>query len=148
MLLGAAQAADFEKGLAAFGSGDYSTALREWKPLAEQGYPGAQSNLGFMYDKGLGVTQDYAEAVKWYSKAAAQGHAPAQNNLGTMYDKGLGVIQDNETAHMWFNISSARGDKQGAENRDIIAKRMTPVAIEEAQRRAKRCMKSNYKNCD
>ena len=34
--------------------GDYSTALKEWKPLAEQGYAQAQSNLGVMYEYGKG----------------------------------------------------------------------------------------------
>ena len=29
--------ADLEKGWAAYDRGDYATALREWKPLAEQG---------------------------------------------------------------------------------------------------------------
>ena len=29
--------ADFDKGLAAFQSGDFATALREWTPLAKQG---------------------------------------------------------------------------------------------------------------
>ena len=29
--------ADFQKGLTAYKNGDYATALREWKPLAEQG---------------------------------------------------------------------------------------------------------------
>ena len=29
--------ADFQKGLTAYKSGDFATALREWKPLAEQG---------------------------------------------------------------------------------------------------------------
>ena len=30
-------AQDFEKGVAAHKRGDYATALREWRPLAEQG---------------------------------------------------------------------------------------------------------------
>jgi len=28
--------ADYQKGLAAFESGDYATALKEWEPLADQ----------------------------------------------------------------------------------------------------------------
>ena len=28
---------DFQKGVAAYESGDYATALREWEPLAKQG---------------------------------------------------------------------------------------------------------------
>ena len=31
--------ADFQKGLTAYKSGDYATALREWTPLAKQGMP-------------------------------------------------------------------------------------------------------------
>ena len=58
-------AQDFQKGFAAYQSGDYVTALQEWRPLAEQGDVDAQYGLGVMYDIGNGVLQDYAEAVKW-----------------------------------------------------------------------------------
>ena len=56
---------------------DYATALREFEPLAKQGHARAQTNLGWMYDKGLGVPQNYETAVKWYTLAAEQGYAPA-----------------------------------------------------------------------
>ncbi len=56
----------FDEGMAAYKRGDYATALREWRPLAEQGHNGAQNNLGLMYDNSRGVPQDYAEAAKWY----------------------------------------------------------------------------------
>ena len=56
----------FQKGLDAVQRGDYTTALREWKPLAEHGNADAQFNLGVMYDDGEGVPQDYKTAVKWY----------------------------------------------------------------------------------
>jgi TPR repeat protein len=58
MLLSAAHAADFWKGIDAANRGDYATALQEWKPLAEQGHASAQYNLGVMYANGYGVTQD------------------------------------------------------------------------------------------
>ena len=70
--------ADFDEGFAAYDRGDYATALREWKPLAEHGLAEAQHNLGVMYSKGQGVPQDDAEAVKWYRLAAEQGYARAQ----------------------------------------------------------------------
>ena len=88
------QSADFDKGLDAYDRGDYATALREFKPLAEQGDAYAQYNLGVMYDKGQGVPKDYKTAVKWYTLAAEQGDADAQNNLGLMYDEGKGVPQN------------------------------------------------------
>ena len=61
-----AMAGDFEKGMEAYERDDYAAALAEWKPLAEQGFAGAQFGLGVMYANGLGVPQDYAEAVRWY----------------------------------------------------------------------------------
>ena len=57
-------AADYQAGFYAYDRGDYATALKEWRPLAEQGHAKAQYNLGIMYDDGEGVAQDYAEAVK------------------------------------------------------------------------------------
>lgn len=38
-LFGSPAFADYQKGLDAAKSGDYATALKEWKPLAEQGMP-------------------------------------------------------------------------------------------------------------
>ncbi len=45
-------AQNFDKGSEAYARGDYATALREWRPLAEQGHASAQSNLGVIYDQG------------------------------------------------------------------------------------------------
>ena len=39
------------KGLEAAQSGDFATALKEWKPLAERGDADAQNNLGEIYRK-------------------------------------------------------------------------------------------------
>ena len=47
--------ADFDDGVAAYNRGDHATALRELRPLAEQGNAVAQHNLGFMYEYGRGV---------------------------------------------------------------------------------------------
>jgi len=83
-----AHAGPLEDVQAAFARGDYATALKFWRPLAEQGNATTQSNLGFMYSEGLGVPQDYDEAVKWLRMATEQGDADAQFNLGVMYRDG------------------------------------------------------------
>jgi len=67
------------------------TRSKTTRAMAEQGYAGAQYDLGQMYAEGQGVPQDDAEAVTWYRRAAEQGYAPAQGNLGVMYDNGRGV---------------------------------------------------------
>jgi uncharacterized protein len=142
-----AQAEDIGIGLAAYQTGDFATALKEWQPLAKQGNASAQKNLGFMYKNGKGVAQDYAEAVKWYRLAAEQGYANAQANLGIMYEYGRGVLQDNILSHMWYNIASANGYKKSSEWRDGVAAKMTAADVSKAQAMAKECMSSGYKNC-
>ena len=86
--------------------------------------------------------------MKWYRKAAEQGYADAQSNLGVMYYSGNGVLQDTIAAHMWLNIAAANGNKKAAKNRDIVAGKLSSSGVEEAQKRAKRCMSSGYKDCD
>ena len=144
---GTSWGADFQKGLAAAQSGDFATALREWRPLAEDGHADAQYGLGVMYHKGQGVLQDYKTAVRWYTLAAEQGDADAQYNLGGMFYKGQGVIQDDVYAHMWFNIAAASGDKEASKNRDIVAKELTPTQIEKAEKLARQCVAKKYKGC-
>ena len=41
--------------------GDYATAMRELRPLAEQGFASAQFNLGQLYANGQGVPKDDAQ---------------------------------------------------------------------------------------
>ena len=101
-----------------------------------------------MYENGYNVPQDYSEALKWYRLAADQGLAEAQFNLGQVYADGHGVLQDYIQAHMWFNIACANGLLSSESDRDRIAAMMSPTDVSEAQRRAKACMASDYKNCD
>ncbi len=101
---GTSWGADYGKGYAAYDSGDFATALREWRPLAEKGDYRAQYNLGGMYVNGLGVPQDYKTAVKWYTLAAEQGDASAQHSLGSMYRYGEGVLHDYKTALTWLSL--------------------------------------------
>ena len=100
---------DFQKGYDAYGKGDYATALKEWKPLAEQKYVDAQYHLGLMYYNGEGVQQDYTNAEKWWNLAAEQGDVNAQFNLGAMYAEGLGVPQDYKIAVKWYRLAAEQG---------------------------------------
>ena len=101
-------AQDFE-GLTTALFGDFETALREWRPLAEQGDAAAQYRLGLLYAFGRGVPQDYAEAVKWYRLAAEQGNANAQIALAQSYRIGEGVFQDYAEAVKWFRLAAEQG---------------------------------------
>ena len=125
--------------------GDFAAELKITRPLATKGEAWAQSNLGGMYVNGEGVLQDYAEAVKWFKLAAAQGSEMAQYNLGRMYAIGQGVPIDYVRAHMWFNLVAVKG--AGGKNRDILAKKMTPQQIAEAQKLARECQARDFKGC-
>jgi TPR repeat protein len=102
--------ADFQAGMDANNRGDYAIALREWRPLAEQGEALAQYNLGVLYRKGRGVPQDDVQARQWYEKAAAQGQAKAQYNLGTLYFNGEGVPKDYQQSLRWFRLAADQGE--------------------------------------
>ncbi len=75
---------DLEAGKFAYGEGDYATALKELKPLAEQGDAEAQALLGMMYNLGRGVPLDIGQAMKWYQASADQGNAEGECHLGTI----------------------------------------------------------------
>jgi TPR repeat protein len=60
-----------------------------------------------------------------------------------MYSNGQGVIQDDVMAHMYFNIAAASGDKDAAKNRGIMAKKMTPSQLAEAQTLAREWMRNH-----
>jgi hypothetical protein len=78
----------------AYDRADLQSALRIWLQAAEAGDPEAQTNVGEIYERGLGVEPDYAAAAMWYQKAADKNYARALFNLGTLYEQGLGVPKD------------------------------------------------------
>ncbi len=78
-LAGTAVAGPFEDAVSAHERGDYATALRGFRVLAEQDDARAQYNLGHMYYWSEGVPQDYVLAHKWLNLAAAQGDTTGGN---------------------------------------------------------------------
>ncbi len=78
----------------AYDRADLKSALRIWMQAAQAGDAEAQTNVGEIYERGLGVEPNYEAAALWYQKAADQGYSQALFNLGTLYEQGLGVPQD------------------------------------------------------
>lgn len=127
-------AADFNTGLTAYNKGDYTTAAREWRPLAEKGVAAAQFNLGLMYYDGHGVPLDFVQAAEWFTKAAEQDYGKAQYDLGAMYGVGKGVKRDYVQAYKWLNICAAKGDARCAEQRDLVGQKLKGPQLTAAQR--------------
>ena len=51
---------DFDKGLAVYEAGNYAVALKEWRPLAEQGVAYAQQGIGDMTEEDISTAQAMA----------------------------------------------------------------------------------------
>jgi TPR repeat protein len=91
-----------QSGVAALQRGHYAIAMRAWRGDADKGNALAQSNVGYLHEHGLGVSQSYPEAMAWYRKAAAQNLPQAQFNIGTLYFYGYGVERNPREGLKWF----------------------------------------------
>ncbi len=131
-----AYSTEHRKGMDAYQRGDYATALNELIPLAEQGNASAQSALGLMYRRGLGVPKDRKAAIKWYTLAAEQGLAQAQTGLGVMHATGGRATKNNSYAYLWWSIAALQGDEEARKLRDMIEERLSPGQITEGKRLA------------
>lgn len=112
--------ADFDAGLTAANRNDYATALKEWRPLAEQGNVAVQYFLGSLYFYGKCVPMSYKEAAKWFRRAADQGLASAQGSLGLMYKSGQGVSRNGKQAAKWLRLAAEQGDANAQSNLGLM----------------------------
>ena len=88
---------------------NYLKTIELYRQAADQGYSGAQNNIGHMFENGEGFELDDAKAAEWYLKAANQGVAEAQSSLGLMYFEGRGVKQDKVKSQEWYSKSCENG---------------------------------------
>lgn len=96
----------------AYDRADYATGLKVWLEQAKTGDAEAQTYVGEIYEKGLGLSPDYEVASVWYRRAAEKGFTRAQINLGNLYEKGLGVDKNSIKALNWYRRASGLdGDK-------------------------------------
>ena len=107
--------------------------LKELRPLAAKGDAHAQYELGFMYDRGLGVHQDFKEAASWYRKAAEQGNASAQFYLGQAYDLGKGVAPDYNEAAVWYRKAAEQGESLAQLNIGFLYEQGQGVQVDMVQ---------------
>ena len=117
---------------------DYEEAVRWAWLAAEQDNARGQSLLAAAYYSGNGIAQDHEEAARWAQLAAEQGSTSAQALLGVLYFNGAGAPQDDVSAYMWLTVAAASSETPGPGRlRDLLAKRMTPDQVAEAEARAR-----------
>jgi TPR repeat protein len=91
-------------------TGDAAGARRLLEPLAQDGSAVAETMLGGLYARGLGVPRDQPAAVAFWWRAAQRGYAPAQLALAQALAAGEGVAMAPEAALRWTLIAAQGGD--------------------------------------
>ncbi|MBC7994506.1 MAG: sel1 repeat family protein, partial [Rhizobacter sp.] len=92
---------------------DPARALAIWLPFAQQGNAEAQTQVGEMYERGIGTVPDHATAATWYAKASQQGDSRALINLASLHERGLGVKRDPLLAARLFRQASGQAGVPG-----------------------------------
>ena len=109
LFAGSAVAADLVTGLVRFEQGDYTGAMQELLPLAEQRDARAQYVVGVMLLNGLTGEIDAGQAATWIRRAAENGHVEAQVELARMYRVGDGVAPDDGQMVEWYRRAAEQG---------------------------------------
>ena len=88
---------------------EYSDAIRQFKPIAENGDQTAQLYVGVMLLFGQGTETDYPKARQWLEASSSQGNTFADYYLGIIYHKGLGIPKRTYTASQYLGKAAAAG---------------------------------------
>jgi TPR repeat protein len=112
----------------------------EWAALvekAEKGDAETQWTVGCVYYDGLHRPKNDKQAAQWFLEAAMRGHTEAQIALGSCYELGEGVPKDTLTAYALYSVAGIKA----AENKNLLAKKMTPKQIADGKERTKALQK-------
>ena len=100
----------------------YEKCFSGYLPLAEQGYPLAECQIGYFYLEGRGVEKDLEKAFCWTERAALHGDWDGQFNLACFYEEGIAVPADLEKARHWYRQAALQGH-------DLALKRCAALGI-------------------
>jgi len=86
---------------------DYTKAKGLLESASARGAPRALSNLGYMYENGLGCSQDLQRAIELYKRSVAGGEYFPCLWLGRIYARGATGDPDAEEAAEWYRRAVA-----------------------------------------
>lgn len=91
---------------------EYKSALKYYKLSASTGYIEAKANIGWMYNRGLGVPADGTIALTYYKEAADAGNINAHYYLGCIYEFGVnGRFKDQTLSMKYYQLAADNGQK-------------------------------------
>jgi TPR repeat protein len=96
----------FERADAQWKRGAHRSAFRLFLKAAKVGDRGSQVNVGYFYDRGIGVRRNRDAAVYWYKRAYRRGDSCGATNIGTIYR------DEHKISHAlsWFRKAVRLGD--------------------------------------
>jgi len=92
---------------------DYTQAAEWYRKAANLGHGDAQTNVGYFYERGLGVSKNLKLAFEWYTRGAQSGSAAGQTNLGYYYEIGRETSVNYEGAVYWYRKAAEQGYPRG-----------------------------------
>ncbi len=106
----------YNRGVDAYAHENYTDAVKYYTVAAEFGHRGAQCNLGYCYQNGMGCEQNMRYAIHFYRKAAEQESGVAEFNLASCYLQGQGgLTYDYAKANELLRRAAAHGAPQAKE---------------------------------
>ena len=96
-------------------AGEYGRIFSGLLPLAEQGYPLAECQVGYFYAQGLGVERNLDRALLWTRRAAEHGDRDGQFNVGCFYEVGTALARCPWRAALWYQRAARQGHTEAAE---------------------------------
>ncbi len=97
----------------------FKKIFREYKGYAEEAADStAMTNLGMMFQWGIGTDADLKLAVRWYEKAAEKGDSRAMTYLGRIYEfDGKGIVPSSpQKALELYKRAHEAGNGHGTQN--------------------------------
>jgi len=101
----------YERGKTALQSEKYFEALKYFYISARHYNPNAYTELGLMYERGIGTEANPTTAFYWYQKAAKSNHPVAQYYLAKLYEDGKGTAKNSKVAYSWYQKAARNGSK-------------------------------------
>ncbi len=106
-----------------FNTEQYDKCFEGHLPLAEQGYPLAECQIGYFYYDGLGTEKDMAQAYYWTERSATHGDRDGQYNLAWFYEEGIGVEPNQAEARRWYRMAALQ-------NHDLAIEKCNQLGIQ------------------
>lgn len=129
---------EYEKGMEALKSKDYSSAYDYFRKAAEQGHADAQNQVGEFYYEGKQVSQNAETAFQWYYAAALNGSIKGAGNLGYCFATGTGTVQNYQKAVEWLTKAAEGGDADAMVNLGV--RYLTGQGVTKDERKAYQLM--------